>query len=130
MKYATSSTLLLLSIVLPAILLALAAAPVPTQAEEQYGTDLKARPMPVILGVALNGRVDDYPQLVNGEKHDDTTSIYEIKSNTGKRFGGLTVISETYLTLENKILGIAVSINAADAPERYRMAGGTPPMFG
>ncbi len=115
MKYATRSTGWLLSIILPAIILALAAAPVEAQAKEQYGTDLKARPMPVILGVALNGRVSDYPQLANGEKHDDIT-IYEIKGNTGKQLGGLAVINESYLTRKNKILGIAVSITAANAP--------------
>ena len=115
MKYAASSTSWLLSIILPALLLTLATAPVPAQAKEHYGTDIKAQPMPVILGVALNGRVGDYPQLTNGEKDGDIT-IYEIKGNTGKQFGGLAVINEAYLTRENKILGIGVSINAADAP--------------
>ena len=108
------------ALILAAALSVVLAAPasLAATAEDKHGTDLTAKPLPVILGVTLNSSVERYQNMVKLPPTEESGGVvYSRAEDAGKDFGGAAVIATAYYAYKNMLREIGVRIAATDAPK-------------
>ena len=106
-----------LPMLLVILLLGLNVAPLAGQADDQYGTEIKAGELPVILGVRLNDPLANYPDMMKMGRSIDKSgdkAVYQRQGDTGKQLGDLEVLWVRYRVREERIRDILVGINETD----------------
>lgn len=92
--------------------------PFTVAAEENYGTDLTAKPLPVILGVTLNSSIERYQGMLGPTPAGNSELIiYSRAADAGKTFGGAAIILTAYYAYKNIVREINIRIAAADVPK-------------
>lgn len=93
-------------------------APLPAFADaDKYGSDLAAKPLPIVLGVKLSSLVSAYSDLVNSPELNSKYNlpVYQRQADSGKTLEGVRLDDVLYFAREDRVRGISARLSAADA---------------